>query len=154
MGSSLEEDPLAEHQNGRREISKNFCRGIGLDAGSRRDRPMHFAPNQNDPGLNFRPHEGFLPDDERSLALHLSDEFPLYLDGSVKNQLSFEFASRAQEGRGFFLNRRFAQVYSFLSFFVWTYELKNLHPFRVLKKPSDRLCRGPGTGTERAGSIG
>jgi hypothetical protein len=29
-----------------------------------------------------------------------------------------------------------------------------IHQFRVLKKSCDRLCRGPGAGTERAGSIG
>jgi hypothetical protein len=28
------------------------------------------------------------------------------------------------------------------------------YQFRVLKKTCDRLCRGPGAGTERAGSIG
>ena len=77
---------------------------------------MHFPPDQNNPGLNFRPHEGLFPDDKGSLALYLPDELPFYLDGSIKNQFPLKFASLAQDRCDFrILNRCFTQGFSFLN---------------------------------------
>jgi len=112
--SPLKEDPLAEHQNRRGKVSENFCRGVGVDAAFRRDRPVHLSPDQNDPGLNFRPHKGLLPDDERSLALNLPGKFPIYLDASFEGQLALKFASFSQDRRDFFWDCCLAQSYSFL----------------------------------------
>jgi hypothetical protein len=61
------------------------------------------------------------------------------------------FRSFTQSG----LNRRKSAGLIFLTDFCGSkYNLKEGYQFRVLKKWCDRLCWGPGSRTERAGSIG